>query len=415
MDKKLAELIALFRYKIIAPALEKGLPQKEYFAKQSEKIWEVPGYGTKQYTVSAFKSWLADYRAGDFESLYPATRCDEGKSRRITPDLAKAITEHSNLLAGSPVSVFYRSLDSQGLINPPYLSESALRRFVSANGLLTKPEEARPRKKYEKEHINQLWISDTMHGPYLPQGKQKRKTYLVGIIDDHSRMLVGTGWFFQENTLALEIVLKEAIGRFGLPKMFYCDNGAVFSTQSLSLACARLGIALVHSKPYDSPSRGKIERVWRTIQDKFVSTLQLAAVDTLQALNDLFACWLDSDYHKVFHHGIGVKPIERWLADAKVTRIQTISKEELDLAFYQSYERKVKKDSTIQFDRILWQVPFRYIGKKIEIHHPTGSPKELYLFEDGKPFLRLQRCNPVENAAPPASSIRFSDSKKEKK
>lgn len=415
MKKKLAQLVALFRYKIIAPVMEKGLRQKEYFAGQAKRIWEVPGYGQKQYTTSTFKSWLADYRSHGFEALFPKIRADAGKCRKITPDLAKVINQHSELLAGSPVSVFYRSLNSQGLINPPHLSESALRRFVSTNGLLTKSEEIRPRKKYEKEHINELWISDTMHGPYLQQGKRKQKTYLVGIIDDHSRMLVGTGWFFQENTLALEIVLKEAISRFGLPKMFYCDNGAVFSTQSLSLACARLGMALVHSKPYDSPSRGKIERVWRRIRDQFVSTLELAEIDTLQGLNDLFAAWLDSDYHKVYHHGLAARPIDRWLEDAKVTRIRMVPKEELDLAFYQSYDRKVKKDSTIQFNGVLWQVPSRYIGKKIEIRHPTGSPKELYLFENEKPVLRLQRCNPAENASLPASSIRFSDSKKEKK
>jgi transposase InsO family protein len=414
MKKKLAQLVALFRYRIIAPVLEKGLPQKEYFASQAKRIWEVPGYGQKEYSVCTFKAWLLSYRNYGFEALFPKTRADAGKARKITPDLAKVITEHVNELAACPVSVLYRSLQSHGIINPPHLSESALRRFVSTNRLLSEPPET-PRKKFEKEHINELWIADTMHGPYLEQGKRKRKTYLVGVIDDHSRMLVGTGWFFQENTLALEIVLKEAISRFGLPKIFYCDNGAVFSTQSLSLACARLGIALVHSKPYDSPSRGKVERVWRTIQDKFVSTLKLAAIDNLQALNDLFACWLDSDYHKIFHHGIHCKPIERWLADAKLTRIRVIAKEELDLIFYQSYERKVKKDSTIQFAGVLWQVPSRYIGKRIEIRHPTSSLRELYLFENEKPVVRLQRCNPVENATPPATSIRFCDSKKEKK
>jgi transposase InsO family protein len=415
MKKKLAELVALFRYKIIAPVLEKGLGKKEYFAAQAGRIWDVPGYGQKQYTGSTFKSWLTLYRKRGFDALFPRIRADAGKCRKITGDLARVIIVHAELLAGSPVSVFYRSLQSHGLINPPHVSESALRRFVSANRLLAKPADTRPRKKFEKEHINELWISDTMHGPYLQQGKRKRKTYLVGIIDDHSRMLVGTGWFFQENTLALEIVLKEAISRFGLPRLFYCDNGAIFSTQSLSLACARLGIALIHSKPYDSPSRGKIERVWRTIRDKFVSGIQLADIDSLQALNDLFATWLDSDYHKVFHHGINTRPIDRWLEDAKVTRIRMVGKEELDLAFYQSYERKVKKDCTIQFDGVLWQVPPCHVGNKIEIRHPTASPQELYLFENGKPIVRLARCNPAENASSPASSIRFSDSKKEKK
>jgi len=415
MDKKLAELIALFRYKVIAAALEKGIGQKEYFSKQAERTWDVPGYGTKQYTVSAFKSWLADYRVGGFEALFPITRSDTGKCRRITDELAKSIKQASADLVSVPVSVFYRYLDSQGIINPPYVSESALRRFASAHGLLQPTKEVVPRKKFEKEHINELWIADTLHGPYLKDGKKNRKSYLVAVIDDHSRMIVGSGWFFQENTLALEIVLKEAIRRFGLPEVFYCDNGSIFSSQSLHLACARLAIALRHSKPYDSPSRGKIERAWRTIRDKFLSTLHLAGVVGMQQINDLFSSWLDSDYHKVYHHGIDCRPIDRWLADARQTRIRKPSEEELDWAFYQSFERKVKNDSTIQLDGILWEVPARYIAKTIEVRYPTGSSDRLCLFENGKPVLKLARCKPAENATSPASCIRFSDSKKKEK
>jgi transposase InsO family protein len=415
MDKKLAKLIALFRYKIIAAALDKEIRQKEYFARQAEKTWDVPGYGAKQYTVSAFKSWLTDYRAGGFQALLPATRNDTGASRKITPELAKIIEQAAIDFPVARLSVFYRFLDSQGIINPPYLSESALRRFAAAHHLLLAPNESLPRKKYEKEHINQLWISDTMHGPYLADGKKKRKSYLVAIIDDHSRMIVASGWFFAENSVALETVLKDAIRRFGLPEVFYCDNGSIFSSHSLQLSCARLQIALRHSKPYDSPSRGKIERFWRTVRDKFLSTLATAGSVGIQQINDLFAGWLDSDYHKSFHHGIGCRPLDRWLADAKTIRIRKPSDEELDQAFYQSFVRMVKNDSTIQFEGKLWEVPARYIGKKIEICHPTGSPDQLYLFENGKPVLKLTRCKPSENATPPASSIRFSDSKKRRK
>lgn len=415
MEKKLAELIALFRYKIIAAAMEKGIPQKDYLARQAEKTWDVPGYGPKQYTVSAFKSWLADYRAGGFEALLPTTRNDTGTSRKITSELAKIIEQTAIDFPGARLSVFYRFLDSQGIINPPYVSESALRRFVSAHQLLRAANEPIPRKKYEKEHINELWISDTMHGPHLVDGKKKRKSYLIAIIDDHSRMIVGSGWFFAENTLALETVLKDAIRRFGFPELFYCDNGSIFSSQSLQLSCARLGIILRHSKPYDSPSRGKIERLWRRVRDQFLSTLSAAGTVGIQQINDLFASWLESDYLKAFHYGIEGRPIDRWLADAKVTRIRKASDEELDWAFYQSFQRKVKNDSTFQLDGKLWEVPARYIGKKIEVRYPTGFPERLYLFEDGKPILKLARCKPNENATAPASSIRFSDSKKKEK
>ena len=74
---------------------------------------------------------------------------------------------------------------------------------------------------------------------------------------------IGANWSSCENSSALQVILKNAFLTYGLPKLFYCDNGSVFSSQYLQLICARIGVALVHSKPYDSPSRGKIERFFR--------------------------------------------------------------------------------------------------------------------------------------------------------
>ena len=94
------------------------------------------------------------------------------------------------------------------------------------------------------------------HEPYLKLQDlpKKHKVFLIAAIDDHSRMIVARGRFLYENSLSLEIMIKHGILQFGKPDNLYCDNGAIFSTSHLQLACARLGIALIHSKPYDSPA-----------------------------------------------------------------------------------------------------------------------------------------------------------------
>jgi transposase InsO family protein len=300
-------------------------------------------------------------------------------------------------------------LTATGIINPPPLSESALRRFVSANNLLSDRSEPTPRKKYEKEHINELWIADFMYGPYIKDAKRKRQALLCDCIDDHSRMIVGSLWAFTENVVTLELVLKQAITRFGLPKVFYVDNGSAFSSLYLEVACARLGIVLIHSKPYDSPSRGKIERFHRTVRDKFLATLDISEINSLDALNDHFAAWLNADYHKVIHSGIQTTPLDRWDSDLQHTSLRFLAPEELYFAFCQTFKRKVKNDSTIQLDGKLWQVPPAYIGRSIEVRYPTDRPLEVYLFENNKPVCRLTLCNPAENASSPANAIRFSD------
>ena len=99
-----------------------------------------------------------------------------------------------------------------------------------------------------------------MHGPQVHVGKRTVKAILCAVIDDHSRMLVGHRFNSSETISALTLVLKEAFLGYGIPKRLYVDNGPSFSADLLTRSCALAGISLIHSKPYDSPSRGKIER-----------------------------------------------------------------------------------------------------------------------------------------------------------
>ena len=63
------------------------------------------------------------------------------------------------------------------------------------------------------------------------------------------------------------------------------DNGASFSSHYLSRVCAHLGVGLIHSKPYDSPSRGKIERFFRTVRENFLTDHEQNTALDLKALN----------------------------------------------------------------------------------------------------------------------------------
>jgi putative transposase len=71
-------------------------------------------------------------------------------------------------------------------------------------------------------------------------------------------MIVGFEFGLHENTIHVKEVLKNALLTHGLPDRIYHDNGASFSSHYPARACANLGIGIVHSKPYDSPSRGKL-------------------------------------------------------------------------------------------------------------------------------------------------------------
>jgi len=417
MDEKTKKEIALFRYGLIAPVLHGNVAvQMNYFRQMAQKDFEVPRQGKKKYKPQTFKKWLKLYRRYGFEALVPKEREDKGQSRKIDDRLEQDIREAVACYPFLSGSALYRLLVSEGKIRVGGINEGTLRKYIKDNQLrAAAPPTAR--KKFEKEHINELWTADCMHGPYLKlQGQpRKHKVFLIAAVDDHSRVICARGWFSHENSIALEWALKEGFGRFGLPKSLYCDNGSLFSSHHLQLACARLGVALIHSKPYDSPSRGKIERFFRTVRDKFLSLLHLEEINHLGQLNQQFDHWLEKEYHKHLHTGIGECPMDRFMRDLKNSPIKKVSAEELDTAFQMTIHRKVKNDATVSVNGTLYECPPEFIGKKIQIRYPSDNPQDLTIYQQNThpnsntdtALVKLKKATPHENANVPAWGISF--------
>ena len=235
-----------------------------------------------------------------------------------------------------------------------------------------------------------------MHGPKVRTANRSVKAILCAIIDDHSRMVVGHAFNTSETISSLTIVLKEAFLGYGIPKRLYVDNGPSFSSELLVRSCAMAGISLTHSKPYDSPSRGKIERFFRTVRDRFLSGVQVGI--SLKELNEAFWLWLQQDYHHKLHTGIGQRPVDRYNASVDTVPIRRLCKAELDEIFLIRHERVVNNDATISFKGYLYEVPTAYIRHRIEIRHPVDDPQDLYLYDSDVRVGRIKRVDKKENA-----------------
>ncbi len=413
MDKKKKEEIALFRYGIIAPVIHENVAsQNSYFKDVCQKELNVPHIGKKRYRVSGLKSWLAKYKNGNIKALEPKVRLDKGVSRKIDDEAAieirKIIDEYPHLSCSGVFRLLFVSGHTRLDI-----TEQTVRKYIKDNDLMNIKSGPVPRKKFEKRHVNELWITDFMHGPHIIEKNKKRKIFLCCIIDDHSRVITAGRFFYHENSISLEVVLKEAILRFGLPKVLYCDNGSAYISSHLQLACARLGISLVHSKPYDSPSRGKIERFWRTVRGKFLSTVNLKEISCLDDINRLFDLWLTREYNQAYHSGIDAKPMDKYIASAGSTNINRVNSLVLDKAFLMTLKRKVKNDSTISVNSKLLEVPTKYIGTKIEIRYAHDKPDEPVIYENDEPVEKLKLVNVNENSDLPLAGIRFSHMEEE--
>jgi transposase InsO family protein len=118
---------------------------------------------------------------------------------------------------------------------------------------------------------------------------------LIAFIDDATRVIPYCAFTLSENTRTFLPVFKQALLRRGLPKRLYVDNGANYRSQHLALVCAKLGIALIHARPYRPSGKGKIERWFKTVRAQLLTRLSEDDTRDLPSLNRRLWAWVEGE------------------------------------------------------------------------------------------------------------------------
>ncbi len=400
---------ALFKYKLIAPVLaESKLRQKDYLASFQDRIFDDSPLREKTFSPSTIKKWIHLYHKHGLDGLKPSHRKDKGVSRKITPGLIQVIQDIAGQFEFRTVKNLYDHLIQLGHVTPDAFTYATLAKMSRHLGLLNGPT-PKARKAYEAEHVNDLWIVDFMYGPYVVEGKKKTQSFLCAMIDDHSRFIVSARFLKAMHTGAFETVFRTALSLFGVPFRLYADNGKAFSQSHLSLLSARLGFILIHSKPHDAPSRGKIERYFRTVRDCFIPNFYLKTKNrpfTLDELNTEFAAWLHDHYNHKIHSVTRQTPYDRYMAGLVHIKQRKVTEQQLSEAFLHVIYRRVNNDATVSINNILFQIPPQYIGKTVEIRFTITDPDRFLLYDDDKLIQVLDRLDKHLNSKFP---IKFND------
>lgn len=196
---------------------------------------------------------------------------------------------------------------------PASVSVDAVQRFIRNSGLKSSRKLTRKdRKAFEKDAFGRLRQADTCHFCRLNDDADKKahKVYLVIIIDDHSRMIVGGGMSYSDNSYGFQKVLKEAVFTYGIPDKLYTDNGSPCIDRQLSLICGSIGTALLHAPVRDGAAKTKAERNFRTMREKPLYSLDLEKIHSLHEFNAILKDYIRR-YNTGCHSGIGCAPFER--------------------------------------------------------------------------------------------------------
>jgi transposase InsO family protein len=400
-DKSYNEFIKIahLRFAVIAPAIQ-GLftePTKTaYYKKAAEKPLKMPDGREVSYNFNTFEKWEGRYKKYGMDGLIPKRRSDAGLSR-VLPDTATA--EIFRLKQEFPrinATLIYQKLIEDGFINQSEVSVCAVQRFIKKNDLKSaRNPNIKDRKAFEEEFPCDMFQADTCHSIYIKENGVRRKTYLFHIVDDHSRMIVGAKFFYNDNAYNFQIVLKEAIARYGLCKKLYTDNGAPYSNGQLTFILGSLGIVEIHAPVRDGAAKAKVERSFRTIKDTWLNGFDPSGVDSLENLNRLLADYVRKRNNS-FNRDINETPMERYSKHIDHIRFPK-SREWLDECFMNRIIRKVNNDSTVSINKVSYDVHMQFIRMKVEIRYLPDDMKNAYIFYENKRY-PIRPTNKLENS-----------------
>jgi transposase InsO family protein len=406
-DTDRAQAIALFRYGLIADLVRLPPATQGLYARIAQKAageYVIPGSTRTRIAAETIRDWLQAYRRGGFEALLPKARADRGQSRALPAAVVEALLSTKEANPQLSVPLVIREARKSPEVPPELpLPPSTVHRLLARHGLMVKPKEGpqeQDRRRFAFAQAGELWMSDVMHGPSVVVGERtKRKTYLIAFLDDATRVIAHAAFALSENTATFLPVLQQAIEKRGLPQRLYVDNGANYRSQQLALVCAKLGIALIHARPYRPQGKGKIERWFKTVRAQLLTRLSPEDTASLTALNRRLAAWIEGEYHHTPHRGLGgLTPLEQWAQTGAGVRFPEPT---LDLAelFLFEVKRKVQKDRTVSLHGVVYEVDAALVGETVTLHfNPSAPPQRpLAVSHQGRPSGLARVVEPYAN------------------
>ena len=300
------------------------------------------------------------------------------------------------------------------------LSRETVRRILRAGGLRSPQKRRAPRyrsRRERKPRLGMMVLADASREDWL-ESRGPLLT-LVGFQDDATSRVLAAGFQLEpEDTVGYLRQSRRMVERYGIPVSIYRDRHGAFQRNDnhwtleeelagrqgptqLGRVLEELGIEQIAA--LSPQAKGRIERMWRTFQDRLKSELRLAGAVTLEEANQVLDRFVE-DYNRRF--AVAARDSQ--------SDFRPLSKRlNWDRLFSLRYERLVGKDHVVQFGSHRIQLPARrgsqgYAGQRVELSHQLNGELQVWLGQE-----RLYRM-PLPLSYTPGRAPRRPRSKKRK-
>lgn len=249
------------------------------------------------------------------------------------------------------------------------IKKDALHVIAKRHGLIKNPKRRgrrshKPRPRLAREGMmiqfdgsNHVWFGDI-------------RTDLIGGIDDATGMVVGCEFFYGETSNNSLKVIRSIVDNYGIPESFYMDQAGIYGKvereweSQISRAFAQTGIRLILAG--SSQAKGRIERLWRTFQDRLVAELEIQSITKIDEANEFLKQHFIPAYNLQF--SVAADEIE------SAYRKNVFGN--LDMIFCKKIQRKIMCGNVFSWENVTWVIDEvkNYAGREINVNtHLDGS------------------------------------------
>jgi len=243
--------------------------------------------------------WLRRYREDGPEGLEERSRRPDHSPNKTPKPIAEAVCavrEAHPTWGGDKIrNRLLQQAEAEAL---PFRAEkvpaaSTCQAILKRNGLVDPDSETRHSafERFEKKAPNELWQMD-FKGHFPTTGGED--CHPLTIVDDHSRFALALEACSNEQRETVKKRLTAVFQRYGLPRRILCDNGLPWGVPAsqnaerrlytqLNAWLLRLGIDVVHGRPYHPETQGKNERFHRSLNEELLQQGSYASLEECQS------------------------------------------------------------------------------------------------------------------------------------
>ena len=260
------------------------------------------------------------------------------------------------------------------------ISAETVRGWLLAKGVTHFQRRKRPHRAWRerKAHVGELLQLDGSHHDWL-EGRGPWCVLMAYIDDASSRVLAR--FYEYEGTIPAMDSFRRYVTRYGIPLAVYADRHTTYQSPAkptveeqlagreplsqFGRALSELGVELI---PAHSPqAMGRVERLFKTVQDRLVKELRLAGVSTLEAANR----FLDG-YLPIYNRRFSVQPAQ----PADLHRPRPASRE-LDRSLCIKTTRCLRRDWTVAHHGHLSQVQTNIRATHVQVEERVEGTRRM--------------------------------------